>query len=330
MDIAPLRWCFIGTGHLAEKVAKQLLPSGRHVIVSCFSRRAESREAFAKRFGGKPCASSLEAMNLPEVDAVYIVTPHNTHYCYAKEAIEAGKPCFVEKPFTVRADETKELIALAQEKGVYLAEAMWTWFSPLAHQVKEWVDDGTLGEIQKARITFNVYSMGYGPRVRDPHRAGGALLDLGVYPITYAYRLFGKPTEIRCQGKLKDGIDLGEVVELAYPNGFVATAEANISSFRGMQWLRLEGSKGSVKIFIPHSASKAKFVPKKGKPIFAMGETTYLNEFDRVREDILAGKKESELVPLSCTVDVMEILDECRKQMGLIYPFEPGYPGKTA
>ena len=193
------RWCFIGTGALAKTVAKQLLGSARHEIVSCYTRSFEKGKAFAGTYGGTAYDTPEKAILADGVDGVYIVTTHNAHYRYAKKSIELGKPTFVEKPFTVTAEETEELIALAKENNVYLAEAMWTWFSYTPNMVKEWVDAEKIGKIISASFTYHIKTTGRGDRHEDKRRAGGALLDITIYPITYAYRLWGIPKKIEAK-----------------------------------------------------------------------------------------------------------------------------------
>lgn len=315
-------WCFIGTGTLAGKVAKEITKSGRHSIVSVYSRRMEKCREFAMPYGALPCATAQEAITAPGVDAVYIVTPHNSHYEYVKLALKLGKPVLCEKPFTVEAKQAEELIWLAEEKGIYLAEAMWTWFSPIANQVKAWLDGGEFGEIQEVIANYHMNSRGYAPRVTDPNRAGGALLDVGVYPITYLYRLFGNPAAVKCDGVLEGGIDLKEDVAMTFSNGRTFTASVSIVDFKGLERLKIVGDKASVSIRFFHSANSVKLRRKTGKNETFRGDGSMLNEFDRAAEEIREGLTESRLVPHQATLEVMKILDQCRAQMGLVYPFE--------
>lgn len=315
-------WCFIGTGTLAGKVAKEITASGRHRIVSVYTRRMEKCRAFAEPYGALACAGAEEAITAPEVDGIYVVTPHSSHYEYVKLALELGKPVLCEKAFTTDAKQAEELIRLAEEKGVYLAEAMWTWFSPVAQQVKQWLDDGEFGEITKVVANYHMNSKGYAPRVTDPNRAGGALLDVGVYPITYLYRLFGKPTEVKCAGVLENGIDLSEDVTMVFPGGESYTASASIADYKGLERLKIVGTKASVSIPFFHMANKATLRRKDGKNQAFKGNGSMTNEFDRVAEEIRSGRTESRFVPHETTLDVMRIMDECRRQMGLVYPFE--------
>ncbi|MBQ5987856.1 MAG: Gfo/Idh/MocA family oxidoreductase [Clostridia bacterium] len=318
----PFGWCFLGTGTLAQNVAKEIVPSGRHRIVSTFSRNFEKNKAFADSCGATPCRSAEEAIQMEGVDAVYIVVPHPGHYTLTKLALTLGKPVLCEKPFTVDAKQSKELFDLAKEKRLYLAEAMWTWFAPTAQRVKSWVEEGRFGTISFCHANYHMNGQGYAARVTDPKQAGGALLDIGVYAIHYLYRLFGKPAAIRCEGRLKDGIDWGEEITMTYPNGFTATASTAIDNYKGLERLTIKGDKAKTSVFLFHMTNKAKL--KKGlrtlDAIDAYGGM--LNEFDLVSDEIREGRTESRFVPQQATQDVMELLDECRRQMQLVYPFE--------
>lgn len=153
MGASRFNWCFIGTGKLANIVAKEILPSGRHRIAAVYTRNPQKCREFADQYGGVPYDSAKAAAGAPDVDGVYIVTPHTSHCEYAKLALSLGKPVLCEKPVTVTAPEAAELFALAEKNNVYLAEAMWTWFSPVAQKVKQWYDAGELGELYQAEAT---------------------------------------------------------------------------------------------------------------------------------------------------------------------------------
>ncbi|MBR4461444.1 MAG: Gfo/Idh/MocA family oxidoreductase [Erysipelotrichaceae bacterium] len=317
------RWCFIGTGRLANQVAKQILDSGNHEITVCFSRNEERCKEFAKQYHARSCVSSEEALRSGDIDAVYIVTPHNAHFRYAKQALEAGKPVFCEKAFTVSAWETEELIRIARQNRLYLAEAMWTWFSPCANQVKKWIDEKQIGEIRNASFTYHMKSIGYAPRVSDPKRAGGALLDITVYPITYAYRLFGYPKKIESNAVLKNGIDVSEEIVMTFEKGIKTTISASIVDMKGLEKMKISGSEGSISSSFYHASTKAilrkglldRQTYKSGNQLF----NSYVDEFDTVASEIREGLLESRMVPLGSTLDVMRIMDEIRKQIGLEY-----------
>lgn len=321
-------WCFIGCGRLAKQVADQLAASGAHRVVSVYARNAEKTEAFATQYGAAACKSAAEAMTWPGVEGVYIVTPHNSHFAYAKLALTLNRPVLCEKAFTVDAAEARELAALAREKRLYLAEAMWTWFSPVAQRVKRWIDAGELGQMQTASICCHQNSVGYAPRVTDPNAAGGALLDMGVYAVTYLYRLFGMPSKVRCTGTLSDGIDWGEEIELRFPSGLCGTASVSIRDANGGRKLLLQGTRATVEVPEFNCAQTAWLRRADGTEERATGDGGYQNEFDLTAAEIRQGLTESRFVPLQATVDVMEILQECRAQMGLRYPFETAAEAK--
>lgn len=322
MGNRPFGWCFIGAGRLAEKVAAQIVPSGRHRIVSVYTRRMERCREFAAKYGALACPAIQEALSAPGVDGVYVVTPHNDHYDSTKTALEAGKAVLCEKPITTDAGQARELFRLAREKNAYLAEAMWTWFAPTANRVKQWVDEGRFGELRQVTANYHANIRGRAGRITDPSRAGGALLDIGIYPITYFYRLFGKPVQVDCRGVLEGGIDLCEDVELTFSDGVRYAASISLKDDRGLEWLRMKGSEASVSIPWFHAANGAAL--RKGWRTLdrVKGSGGYLNEFDLVAGEIREGLAESRFVPSQATLDVMDILDECRRQMGLVYPFE--------
>lgn len=317
------RWCFIGAGSLAGTVASQLKKSGRHEIVSVYTRNYEKGKAFAGKHGGTAYDTPEKAITAEGVEGVYIVTPHNAHFRYAKLSLELGKPVFCEKAFTVTAKETEALISFAREKNLYLCEAMWTWFSPSANMTKKWLDEGKIGKVREASFSYHCRTVGYKGRHTDPKRAAGALLDITIYPITYAYRLWGKPEKIETKAKLKDGIDLGEDIVFTYPNGMKVNITASINDFVGLEKMVIQGEKGKITAPFYHAMNGVTCKTGLfGKETFK-GDgpklNSYLDEFDAVAEDIRAGKKESSMVPLSVTLAVMKILDEIREQMGLDY-----------
>lgn len=316
------RWCFIGAGKLAHQVAREILASGRHEIAAVYTRRPEACREFAAAFGGTAYASAEEAVRDARVDGVYVVTPHNSHYHYASLALRAGKPVLCEKAFTISAARTDELIALARERQVYLCEAMWTWFGQPANQVKQWVDSGAIGQVRHARMTYCAGPIHYAPRVSDPKLGGGALLDIGVYPITYLYRLFGYPTSIACTGQLENGIDLGEEIRFTFPGGITAEVRASIRELKGLERMRIDGTGGSIRAMFYHNSKHVRLVRDFLHRTSFRGETGYVREFDTAASEIRAGLTESRMVPLQSTSDVMHILDECRRQMNLTYDCE--------
>ena len=316
-------WCFIGCGKLAHIVAEQMKKHGGHKIVSCYTRNFEKCSDFAETYGAIAYDNAKDAILHNGVDAVYVVTPHNAHHRFTKAALLLEKPVLCEKAFTVTADETAELISLAKDKNLYLAEAMWTWFSPAANKVKEWVDTGAIGKVSGADFTYHMMSVNYAPRNSDPRRAGGALLNITVYPIAYAYRLFGYPTSIESQGKIVGGIDHGEEIKMTFAGGEVVNISASMVDTKGFEKMTIHGDKGKIKAPLYHASGIASLHrgPLNSKLFLSGGKlfNSYMDEFDKVAEEIRRGFTESEVYPLKSTLDVMKIMDEIRGQIGLVY-----------
>lgn len=318
--MAKFRWAYIGSGNIAGSTARDIT-KGEHTIASVYSRNFQKAEGFANKYSAAAFDDFERAVNRVDVDGVYIATPHTSHVQYAVRAMELGKPVLCEKPVGVSVGDVDRLIDTARKTGVYFCEAMWTWFSDVALTVKKWVKNGEIGDVKDVVINymFPGILMPKTSRVLTPETAGGALLDVGIYPITYCYNLFGYPSKITCTGKLKDGIDISETVILEY-SGFKCTLNMSLCSLK--ENCTIKGSKGEISLpAFFHMASKAVLKNENGKQVFR-GKTDYLTEFTRAAQEIREGKTESSYIPFEATRACMQIMDECRKQMNLVYPFE--------
>lgn len=314
------RWAYIGSGSIADSTARDII-RGNHVITAVYSRNVEKAKAFASKYGAAVYDDFDSAVNRDDVDGVYIATPHTSHVDYAVRAMELGKPVLCEKPVGICVKDVDTLINAAKSNDTYFCEAMWTWFSDVALTVKKWVVNGGIGTVREVVINymFPGILMPKTSRLLTPETAGGALLDVGIYPITYCYNLFGYPEKITCTGKLKNGIDIGETVVLDYGE-FKCTL--NMSLCRLKENCKIKGTEGTITLpSFFHMASKAVLKNKNGRQVFS-GKTDYLTEFTRAAQEIMQGKKESEYIPFAATRDCMRIMDECRRQMNLVYPFE--------
>lgn len=313
-------WAYIGNGNIAASTAKDIL-RGSHKIISVYGRNAKKAQAFAQRVGARSFASAKEALTCSGVQGAYIATPHTSHLEYALSAMQLGVPVLCEKPVAVCEADVRRLIDASRQYDVYFCEAMWTWFSDVALTVKKWVQGGEIGRIKSVEIhyAFPGVMLPKNSRVLTPQTAGGALLDIGIYPITYCYNLFGMPEKISCRGRLSGGIDVSETVVLSYP-GFECKLCMSLRSLRESCVIR--GEKGTISLpgFF-HMASKAVLKNNNGRRVFC-GKTDYLTEFSRAAQEITSGKKQSDYIPFSATLSCMRIMDECRRQMGLVYPFE--------
>lgn len=318
------KWAYIGCGRIADVTAKVITDSKRHEIVSCFNRTAAKAERFAAKYGCKSFDSAIEAV-CADVDGVYIATTHDSHCDYSMIALQNKKPVLCEKPIAVNFQAGKTLFDYAKQSGLYLAEAMWTWFNEVAVNVKKWVDDKEVGDILSVQCDYAIASLLFyrAGRLTDVNALGGAMLDIGVYPIHYCYSLFGMPDKIVCNGKLKNGIDLSEKTVLSY-NGFNATCNISFTRLGGDK-LIIKGTKGTITVPSCHAASKAVLIKQGKKTVFRSnvhGVALYLTQFDKAAQEIREGKKASDFVTPQSTLSTLQIMDECRKQMGLVYPIE--------
>lgn len=314
------RWAYIGSGNIANSTARDIM-RGDHKIVSVYGRNSVKAAAFAQKYGAESFNDFQNAVNRADVDGVYIATPHTSHVDYAVRAMKSGKPVLCEKPVGVSVSDVDTLINTAKEENIYFCEAMWTWFSDVALTVKKWVQSGEIGSVREVVINyaFPGIMMPKNSRVLTPETAGGALLDIGIYPITYCYNIFGYPKEIICRGRLKNGIDISETVTLEY-EGFTCKLHMSLCTLK--ENCLIKGTKGSVSLpAFFHMASRAVLKNENGTQVFR-GKTDYLTEFTRAAQEIKNGKKESSYIPFEATRNCMLIMDECRRQLGLVYPFE--------
>ena len=317
--MSKFRWAYIGSGSIAKNTARSIT-RGNHSITAVYSRNTEKAKAFAGKYSAKVFTSIDDLLASDCYDAVYIATPHTSHLEYAVKAMNAGKPVLCEKPIGISTDEVDFMLAASKENNVYFCEAMWTWFSEVALTVKKWISENRIGQIKNVHIdyAFPGLMMSKNSRVLMPETAGGALLDIGIYPITYCYNLFGYPQNTICNGTIKSGIDIAETVTLCY-DGFNCTLEMSLAKLK--EGCRITGTNGEINIPMFHLARLATMKTDNEKKTFR-GKTGYLTEFTRVAEEITAGKTESDFIPFSATRACMQMMDECRKQMKLKYPFE--------
>lgn len=317
--MSKFRWAYIGNGNIAASTARSI-EKGNHTITAVYGRNEEKARAFAKKHKATAYTSFEDCVTADDVDAVYIATPHTSHIDYAIRAMKLGKPVLCEKPVGINLGEVEAMINASKELDVYYCEAMWTWFSKVAMKVKKWVQDGEIGEVTDVIIdyAFPGVMMSKNSRVLTPSTAGGALLDIGIYPITYCYNIFGVPDKIECNGTLKNGIDIAETVVLYYGN---MKCTLNMSLCYLKEGCKITGTKGSIDIPMFHMASRAVMKVGKKRKV-CRGKTNYLIEFTHVADEIKVGKKESDFIPFESTLATMRIMDECRRQMGLVYPSE--------
>lgn len=313
-------WAYIGCGSIAHTTAKELIKTHENQIVAVWNRTRSKAEKFARKFGGKAYDTAEEAINAPGVEGVYIALNGDRHAEYTKLCINSKKPVLCEKPFTVNATEAKEVFDYAAEEGVYVSEAMWTWHNKTALQVKKWLQSGVIGEIQSVECAYAYPMLKFSknPRLTTPAMLGGALLDIGIYAVRYCYELFGMPEKVSCKGDMH-AVDYGEKIIFYYP-GFTVRMRISMTENVG-EFFTIKGTKGSISVPRFHMAKKALLQTDK-KQIEKNQTLLYGTQFTNVANEIRAGRTSGEKVTAKSTIEVMQLLDECRRQMGLVYPME--------
>jgi predicted dehydrogenase len=321
-----IRWGVIGTGGIARAFARDLKLAPGHHVVAVGSRSIEKAEEFATQFD---CLGlgSYEALADADVDAVYVATPHPMHAPNTILALEHGKPVLCEKPFAVNSRESATMIATARRKNVLLMEAMWSRFLPHYRKIRELVNSGELGEV----ISISADHGQNLPlpdfyRLHAPELAGGALLDLGIYPISFAYFILGKPQSMTAKAEFtRTGVDSQTSMILRYDSG----AHANLTTtllVKSPCTATVVGTRGTLFIdgdFYTPTSMRLKRVSGEiiefPKTYSGHGLREQAIEF---AELLHAGKKESDLMSHHDTQSIMETMDEIRSQINLVYPFE--------
>jgi predicted dehydrogenase len=323
-----LRWGILATGGIAHAFASDLRTAGLD-LVAVGSRSQASADAFAAEFGIRRAHASYDALVAdPDVDIVYVSTPHPMHHDAARLALENGKHVLVEKPFTVNRDEADDLRRVAAERGLLAMEAMWTRYLPHMIRIREIIEAGQLGEIRAVaadhtqKITDDP-----GHRLNDLDLGGGALLDLGIYPISFIWDILGSPETIAATARLGEtGADTEVATIMTHAGGAVSTSLTS-SRAAGPNTASIIGTEARIEI------DRVWYCPTAFRVIEPDGTVreTYESRIDGrgmqyqalaaerlVRDGILDG----DILPIAETVAIMGTLDEIRAQIGVRYPSE--------
>ena len=322
-----LRWGILATGNIARKFAADLALNGG-TVAAVGSRARPKAEAFAAEFGARAHGSYEELAADPGVDAIYVATPHPMHVEAGRIAIAHGKHVLIEKPFTLNAAEAQELADLAAAKGVVLLEAMWTRFLPHMLRLREVVRSGVIGEV-RTLVATHTQDLPDDPRHRlnDPALGGGALLDLGIYPVSFAFDMLGQPSDIVARGRLKEtGVD-AEVSALFRHAGGATSLLLCASDTPGPNTAQITGSEGYIEIdgvwYTPTSFrvydAKRNLIETFRSEVKGRGMHYQAAELERLAA---AGSGSSPLMPVNESVAIMAALDEIRRQIGVRYPSE--------
>lgn len=324
----PIRWGIIGTGGIAATFAGdlKLLPDAEVVAVG--SRSQESADAFGDRFAIPKRHATYEALaEDPDIDAVYVATPHPWHRDGGMLGIDAGKAVLIEKPFTINAAEARELIDAAQARGTFLMEAMWTRFLPHVIRIRELIAEGRLGDVRSVIADHGQWFVEDPDfRLFAPVLGGGALLDLGVYPISFASMIFGKPSTITAvSNPAFTGVDAQTTVVMQYEGGQQSVAFTTLETLSANQ-AAINGTDARIEV------DGVFYAPTSFRLITREREVEHFNieheghglrhQAAEVGRCLRAGLTESPILTLAETLSIMETMDEVRRQIGLRYPSE--------
>jgi predicted dehydrogenase len=324
----PLRWAIVGTGGIAKAFADDLRLSDAGELVAVGSRTAARAEAFAAQVGApRSYGDQAEMLAADDIDAVYVATPHTAHRDAALAAIEAGKTVLVEKPFTINRAEAEELVKAARARGVFLMEAMWTRFLPHMVRLRELLAQGRLGDVRLVTAEHGVwFRRDPAHRMFDPYLGGGALLDLGVYPVSFMSMVLGTPASVLAATQFGDtGVDGQTAVITGYEGGRQGVATSSMEAFLPNR-ASIAGTDARIDIdawwYRPTSftlTGRTGAVERYEFPVAGNGLRLQTEEVARcVREGLL----ESPVLPLDESCEIMGTMDDVRAQVGLRYPGE--------
>ena len=317
----------IGAGAIAEKMATTVNKMMKADLYAIASRDQAKADKFAGLFGAEKAYGSYEEMLVdPKVDLVYIATPHTFHKEHAMLCIDYKKPVLVEKPFCVNYEEAKELIDYAEKKKVFLTEAIWTRYMPMREMIDQVLARKLIGEPKflSANLSYEITNK---ERLRSMDLAGGALLDLGIYPLHFADMVFGnniKSIQASC-AFFDTGVDASDSITIYYEDGKTAVLTAAMNSVGDRKGI-IQGTKGFMVIeninnpesYVVYN-DQYEVIEKKKCPRQISG---YEYEIEACRKAIKNKELECDEIPHETTLTIMKRLDEIRKQFPLKYPFE--------
>ncbi|MFB2581040.1 Gfo/Idh/MocA family protein [Herbiconiux sp. P15] len=323
-----IRWGILGTGGIAASFVTDIQAAGL-TVSAVGSRKVETAEAFAARFGIPAAHGSYEELAAdPEVDVIYIATPHPFHAENALLAISHGKHVLVEKPFTLNAAEAERVVAAAADAGVALMEAMWSRFLPQMVRLREIVAAGTLGDVRTV-LADHEQLLPSDPdhRLNAPELGGGALLDLAIYPVSFGVDVLGIPTRVLAHATMTaTGVDRQTAIILEHEGGRQSVSHSALDT-AGPVRAAVVGTKARIELERTwYAPSTFRVIDPEGEVLETFtptaGEQGMRYEAFELERVIRAGERESPLLPHLETIAIMRVLDEVRTQIALRYPNE--------
>lgn len=322
------RWGIISTGRIANDFARGVAQLPDATVAAVGSRTQAAADAFGDEHGVARRYASYEALAAdPDLDAIYVATPHPFHAANCITCLEAGKAVLCEKPFTINAAELEAVVALAREQRLFLMEGMWSRFMPATVKLRELLASGVIGDVNIVDIDFG-FRAPFNPehRLFAPELGGGALLDIGIYSLSFASMVLGGPQRIAGMAHLgESGVDENAAIILGYAGGALATICTAIRTSTPHQAV-INGTQGRITMHPPY------WFPQRITLEVHGGETSVMDipmngngfnhEAAEVARCIRADQTESEIMPLDESLELMRTMDEIRAQWGLRYPME--------
>ena len=322
------RWGILGCGRIAGSFANGLKSVPGATLAAVGSRSAEKAEAFAKEHGFERAHGTYEALTAdPDVDVIYVATPHPMHEADSILCLKNGKAVITEKPFTINRIQAANVIATARERGLFLMEAHWSRFIPAMREVVRLISEGAIGEVRMVQADFG-FQAAFDPtsRLFDPALGGGALLDVGCYPLSLTVMLLGTPNVVLGLADIgKTGVDEQATMNLGYSDGKLALLSTAVRTNTPQEAV-ISGSEGSIRIHTPWWKPTVFTLAQNGKESQTITVPMEGNGFNyeamEVQKCLEAGKLESDIMPHSQTIEIMRIMDTLRNQWGVKYPGE--------
>lgn len=324
-----IRWGVVGPGRIAEKVVADFAVVDGARAVAVASRSADRAQDFARRHGIERAHGSYAAILAdPDVDVLYVATPHPQHHAIALGALRAGKALLVEKAFTATVAGAREVAELSRETGVFAMEAMWTRFQPAVVRLRELIADGAIGEVRSVQADLGVQrEFDPSDRLFAQELGGGALLDLGVYVVSFAQMLLGDPVTVTATGStFPTGVDAEASLLLGYADGRSAALMTSLRNALPGQ-ARVFGTAGWIDVLPRFHHPQTIVLQREGAdpeeitlPQLGAG---YAHELIEVTECLRAGRSESVVMPLADTVAVQQVLEDAAGQLGVTFAEDP-------
>ncbi len=321
-----LRWGIASTGMISNSMAGALASIDAADVVAVGSRTQAAADEFAATHSIARAHGSYEALwDDPDVDVVYIGSPHSEHHWMTLAALAHGKHVLCEKAFALNVGQAREMIDAARRHDRFLMEAMWSWFMPTWHELRSRIADGAIGEVISIDANFAIPILDENGRHRRPDLAGGALLDLGIYPLSIGRFLLGEPVEVKALGRLtSQGVDglVGGVMR--HGSGAVTTFTTSIDAMSDLT-ARVVGTEGIVVVAAPFWFPTEFTITRhdgSGPERVEIPNRGLAHEAEHVGEQIRSGRVESDIQTWDATLANMELMDEIRRQLGVVYPSE--------